>query len=112
MRLSTYTPERLADPALQALMACVSCAVDPEIDAAFPGRRAARVEIATHDGRRPVWLQPDRKGDSELPLSGSEREQKFLELATPVIGAGPAARLLENIWALDQAADLAGLMLV
>lgn len=110
VRLSAYTPERLADPELRALMARVSTAVDPEIDAAFPGRRAARVEITTHDGRRLVWLQPDRKGDPELPLSDSELEHKFLELATPVIGAGPAARLLQNIWALDQAADLAGLM--
>ncbi|MEG1768411.1 MAG: MmgE/PrpD family protein, partial [Comamonas sp.] len=57
-----------------------------------------------------VWLQPDRKGDPELPLSDNELEHKFLELATPVIGAGQAARLLQNIWALDQAADLAGLM--
>ncbi|MBS7781483.1 MmgE/PrpD family protein [Acidovorax sp. CCYZU-2555] len=109
VRLNAYTPERLADPELRALMARVSTAVDPEIDAAFPGRRAARVEITTHDGRRLVWLQPDRKGDPELPLSDSELEHKFLELATPVIGAGPAARLLQNIWALDQAADLAGL---
>ena len=111
VRLGAYTPERLADAELRALTARVSTAVDPEIDAAFPGRRAARVEITTHDGRQLVWLQPDRKGDPELPLSDSELEHKFLELATPVIGAGPATRLLQNIWALDQAADLAGLML-
>lgn len=111
VRLGAYTPERLADAELRALMARVSTAVDPEIDAAFPRRRAARVEITTHDGRHLVWLQPDRKGDPELPLSDSELEHKFLELATPVIGAGPATRLLQNIWALDQAADLAGLML-
>jgi len=110
VRLGAYTPERLADAELRALTARVSTAVDPEIDAAFPGRRAARVAITTHDGRQLVWLQPDRKGDPELPLSDSELEHKFLELATPVIGAGPAARLLQNIWALDQAADLAGLM--
>lgn len=111
VRLGAYTPERLADAELRALTAPVSTAVDPEIDAAFPGRRAARVEITTHDGRQLVWLQPDRKGDPELPLSDSELEHKFLELATPVIGAGPATRLLQNIWALDQAGDLAGLML-
>ena len=109
VRLGAYTPERLADAELRALTARVSTAVDPEIDAAFPGRRAARVEITTHDGRQLVWLQPDRKGDPELPLSDSELEHKFLELATPVIGAGPAMRLLQNIWALDQAGDLAGL---
>ena len=109
VRLGAYTPERLADAELRALLARISTAVDPEIDAAFPGRRAARVEITTHDGRQLVWLQPDRKGDPELPLSDSELEHKFLELATPVIGAGPATRLLQNIWTLDQAADLAGL---
>ncbi|GKT19097.1 MmgE/PrpD family protein [Acidovorax sp. SUPP2522] len=109
VRLAAYTPERLADPALRAMVGRIGAVVDPEIDAAFPGRRSARVEIETHDGRRLVWLQPDRKGDPELPLSDEELEGKFLELAAPVIGAGRAQRLLGHLWALDRAPDLHGL---
>jgi 2-methylcitrate dehydratase PrpD len=83
--------------------------VDPGIDAAFPGRRSARVEIEMIDGQRHVWLQPDRKGDPELPLSDAELEDKLLELAAPVIGAERARTLLRNIWSLEQAGDLQGL---
>ncbi len=109
VRLAAYTPERLADPALRAMVGRIGAVVDPEIDAAFPGRRSARVEIETRDGRRLVWLQPDRKGDPELPLSDEELEGKFLELAAPAIGAERARRLLGNLWALDRAPDLSGL---
>ncbi|MGN8080876.1 MULTISPECIES: MmgE/PrpD family protein [Variovorax] len=110
VRLAAYTPERLADADTRAMMARITAVVDPEIDAAFPGRRSARVEIETNDGQRHVWLQPDRKGDPELPLSDAELDDKFLELAAPVIGAERACVLLRNIWSLDKAEGLQGLV--
>ncbi|MBS0427100.1 MAG: MmgE/PrpD family protein [Proteobacteria bacterium] len=106
VRLSAYTAERLADPDVRAMIGRIHAVVDPEIDAAFPGRRAARVEIETHDGRRLSWLQPDRKGDPELPLSDEELEGKYLELATPVLGAARAQALLQKLWSLEGAARL------
>jgi 2-methylcitrate dehydratase PrpD len=109
VRLAAYTPERLADADTRAMMARITAVVDPEIDAAFPGRRSARVEIETNDGQRHVWLQPDRKGDPELPLSDAELDDKFLELSAPVIGAERAQALLRNIWSLDRADGLQGL---
>lgn len=109
VRLAAYSPERLADPQVRALMRRISARVDPAIDAAFPGRRCAHLEIDTGDGRHLVWMQPDRKGDPELPLSDEELEGKFLELAQPVIGAERAARLLRALWTLEQAPDLRGL---
>ena len=42
---------RLDDAATRALMKRITAAVDPEIDAGFPGRRAARVEVTV--ARRP-----------------------------------------------------------
>jgi len=110
VRLSAYSPERLADAATRSLMAKITAVVDPEIDAMFPGRRAARVEIEMSDGRQYSWLQSDRKGDPELPLSDSELEGKFLELALPIIGLDRAETLLSCIWTLDEAADLSGLV--
>lgn len=109
VRLAAYTPARLADADMRAMMARITAVVDPEIDAAFPGRRSARVEIETIDGQRHVWLQPDRKGDPELSLSDAELEDKLLELAAPVIGTERARTLLRNIWSLEQASDLQGL---
>lgn len=109
VRLAAYTPERLADAETRAVMARVTAEVDSELDAAFPQRRSARVEIETVDGQHHAWLQPDRKGDPELPLSDAELEDKLLELAAPVIGAERAWGLLRNIWSLERADDLQGL---
>ena len=101
VRLSAFEPARLNDAATRALMKRITKALDPEVDAAFPGRRSARVEIVLRDGRRFVHLQPDRKGDPELPLSDVDLEGKLLELASPVIGEPEARALLARIWALQ-----------
>ncbi len=106
VRLAAYEPDRLDDPATRALMERLSIAVDPEIDAAFPGKRAARIEVDTRDGRRLTHLQPNRKGDPEQPLSDAELEGKLLELASPVIGSEKARALLAQIWSLDTSESL------
>lgn len=101
VRLSAFTPERLMDADIRALMARIRLAVDPELDARFPGQRAARVRFATADGRQGDYLQPTRKGDPEQPLSDAELSDKFMELAAPVLGAARARTLLGHLWALD-----------
>ncbi len=106
VRLSAFEPARLDDAATRALMKRITKALDPEVDAAFPGRRSARVTITLRDGRRFVHLQPDRKGDPELPLSDADLEGKLLELASPVIGEPEARALLARIWALPTSETL------
>lgn len=106
VRLAAFEPAPLADRATRALMRRIEATVDPELDAAFPGRRAARVMIETRDGRSHALLQPARKGDPEAPLSDRELEAKFLELASPVLGDGPARSLLERLWRLEREAGV------
>lgn len=84
----------------------ITAELDPEVDAGFPGRRAARVEVVLRDGRRFTHLQPDRKGDPELPLTDADLEGKLQELASPVIGEADARALLDRIWTLHQSATL------
>lgn len=101
VRLNAFLPERLNDPEVRALMRKVECVADPELSRGYPTQRAAQVEIETVDGRRFAHFQPTRKGDPEMPLTDEELNDKFLELATPVIG-GPAARaLLGELWKLE-----------
>jgi 2-methylcitrate dehydratase PrpD len=102
VRLAAYEPARLDDPVTRALMERISVAVDPELDAAFPGQRAARVVIETRDGRLLEHLQPNRKGDPEEPLTDAELEGKFMELSSPVIGEERARALLDRLWMLDR----------
>jgi len=106
VRLSAFEPQRLADPATRALMARLTKALDPEVDAGFPARRAARVTVRLRDGRSFTHWQSDRKGDPELPLEDADLEGKLIELASPVIGEPAARALLARIWALGDSPDL------
>jgi len=101
VRLNAFLPERLGDPDVRALMQKIECVADAELSKAFPRQRAARVEIELADGRKLAHFQPTRKGDPEMPLSDEELNDKFHELATPVVGEAAARALLERLWRLE-----------
>jgi len=101
VRLNAFGPDRLGNPELRALMQKIECVADPELSKAFPRQRAARVEIETTDGRRLEHFQPTRKGDPEMPLTDEELNDKFQELAAPVLGEPGARALLAELWALE-----------
>jgi len=101
VRLAAFEPARLNDAATRDLMARIEVAIDPELDAAFPGQRAARVAFVARDGRREELLQPTRIGDPDAPLSDAQLDAKYLELAVPVIGDGKARALLRRLWKLE-----------
>ncbi len=105
VRLAAFEPSRLEDPQTREVMKKISVSVDPELDAAFPGQRAARVAIQAR-GRREELLQPTRKGDPDMPLSDEEVGEKFIELAAPVIGQARAAQQLARLWGLEKEARL------
>ncbi len=100
VRLAAFESSRLNDRATQALMRKISLSVDPELEAAFPAKRAARVAIRAR-GRREEWLQPTRIGDPDAPLSDRQLEEKYFELAAPVLGKRKAGELLKRLWKLE-----------
>ena len=106
VRLAAFSPERLADPAVRALMAKIELSVDADIDRAFPGQRAARVTIQTRDGQVAEHFQPTRKGDPDAPLSDQDLSEKFIELTQPVLGEAASQKLLAALWRLEQCADV------
>ena len=101
VRFAAFEADRLGDPATRELMRRVEVAVDPQLDAAFPAQRAARVAIESRDGRREEFLQPTRIGDPDAPLSDAQLDAKYLELAAPVLGEAAAKDLLGRLWRLD-----------
>jgi 2-methylcitrate dehydratase PrpD len=101
VRLDAYGPEKLGNPAIRELMKKTELRADPELSKAFPGQRAARVEIELNDGRRLSHFQETRKGDPEMPLTDADVNDKFLELAAPVVGEGAARALLDELWRLE-----------
>jgi len=102
VRLAAFTPERRNDPNVRAVLAKIEVAADAELSRKFPGQRAAHVEVELNDGRVLRHFQPTRKGDPEMPLTDAELNDKYLELATPVIGNAVASQLLESLWSLEK----------
>lgn len=101
VRLNAFDPDRLGNADLRALMQRIECTADPELSKAFPRQRAAKVEIELADGRKLEHFQPTRKGDPEMPLTDEELNDKYLELAAPVLGEPAAHALLAELWALE-----------
>ena len=100
VRLAAFEDDRLRDPRTRALMERITVGIDPALDATFPRQRAARVAI-TARGRREELVQPTRKGDPDLPLTDKDLDDKFLELASPVLGDQQARKRLAELWATD-----------
>ena len=57
--------------------------------------------LVERDGREEEFLQPTRIGDPEAPLSDAQLDDKYLELAVPVVGEGKARALLDRLWKLE-----------
>jgi 2-methylcitrate dehydratase PrpD len=101
VRLNAFSAERLDDAEVRALMKRIECVADAELSKGYPTQRAAHVEIQMNDGRKHTHFQPTRKGDPEMPLSDAELDDKFIELATPVLGDVPARGLLAQLRTLE-----------
>jgi len=100
VRLAAFDASRLEDPLTRSLMSRITVAIDPQLDAAFPRQRAARVAIRAR-GRREEHLQPTRVGDPDAPLSDAQLEAKYMELSAPVLGEAKARELLARLWRLE-----------
>ncbi len=101
VRLDAFSPERMRDANVRALLARIDVVADPELSKGYPNQRAAHVEVELNDGRKLAHFQPTRKGDPEMPLTDTEVNDKYLELATPVIGEAAARKLLDALWSLE-----------
>lgn len=83
--VAEYRPELLTEPEVRRVMAKVRCVRDPELDAVYPERWPAAVEVHTTDGRRYAVRVDYPKGDPENPLSAAELERKFRFLTSAVL---------------------------
>lgn len=87
----------LRDPKVASMVERVEVREDPELTALFPHRWACRVQIETRDGTVREERVDIPKGEPENPLTEQELEDKFLRLATPVLGSTRAQRVVELV---------------
>ena len=102
-----FTPDLLADTALQDFASRVRVEADDAMSAAFPREWPAEVKIALHDGRAFSRLVPFPKGEPEAPMSQAEIQTKFRDLAHVAITAAAAEEVIALVDALDRGAGVA-----
>ena len=98
--------EALADPARRALAARVELVLDHALEAAFPTRALAWVELETFDGRRARSEVVAARGDADATPSAAESGAKFRGLVAPLLGPACAAELEDAICSLDCSEEL------
>ncbi len=96
-----------ANPRILAQTGKVHVHVDPECDADYPRKRAAKTRIQTTDGRTFEHYMPEPYGAASNPLTDPALEEKFLGLAEPVLGATRARAALDALWRIDTCPNVA-----
>ena len=100
----------LQESVLQALQDKVEMRAIPEFDAIYPRTNAARVTLTFRGGRRLVATNLGATGSIHKPMSRAEIEEKFMRLVDPILPPGNAAAIVRLVDALNEAADIRGLM--
>src|SRR5262245_16310386 len=93
-----------------SLMGKVKVKGEIELDHYFPQSWPGRVRISLKNGAAHTREIIVPKGEKENPMSAQEVEEKFLSLATPVLGDAKAQSVIEEMQVLDKRESLNGLL--
>jgi 2-methylcitrate dehydratase PrpD len=104
-----FAPERYSDPLVQQVLAKTEVVPDAELNTLYPDKFPARITIRLKDGTALQETVLFPKGDPQDPLSTGEIEAKFRENVAACIEPAEADALLEAIYALPKAANIARL---
>lgn len=103
--LGHYTDDSARDPQIARLRDLVVVHPDSAV-----GKRSADVSVELIDGRVLECRVESNKGTPANPMSDADMAEKFLDCATPRLGAGRAAEILERCWSLESADDFAAVV--
>ncbi|WP_455373316.1 MmgE/PrpD family protein [Limibacillus halophilus] len=98
--------EGLRDEAVLAMAGRIRLAEDPEIQASFPARRIARLDLVLKDGTRLSSGLTQAHGDPENPMTDGEVREKFRSLAAPALGEACAAGIEASVGDFSNPEDL------
>jgi len=106
-----FTDAFVASEPCQAMQKRISTRFDPSIEAMGWDRIRSRVEVTLRDGRRlERWADENYRGGPDNPLSDAQLEAKFLDCAEGLIDADASRRVLDLVWALERAPDVAAIV--
>ncbi len=99
--LDQFTPERMADPAIAALLERTRVTVADDLTAKYPAAWPARLTITLMNGETLQGAADFPRGNPENPVSTQELEDKFRGLVAPRFGIAAAGRAIETVAHLD-----------
>ncbi len=100
---SSYTKQRISDPALRPLMEKVRVRENSDYTLKYPEAQLSRMEVVTKDGRREVEQASYPKGHRKNPVSDEELENKFCSLTEGELSPQQSQLALELLWKLEEA---------
>ena len=106
----SFDEGRLRDPRIAELMKRMTLREKPEFTQLHPVKWPCVIEVTTKSGGTVSASVEYFKGHAKNPLSDTEVEHKFRELAGDRLAAGQADRIIETVWKLDQLPDIAQLI--
>ena len=106
VKLNSFTPERIADPALHALMARIKISENKAFTAAFPEALTTRIEVVTKGGQRMIEVAEYPKGHRKNPMTDEDVNNKFAMVCEGVMPAAQRDSLRNALWSVDQAPNL------
>ena len=92
------------------LASLVTVEVDPEVQALYPRRRGAKVEVFLKDGRSLKREVYDLKGSPANPVGWDEIEKKFRANAQSILDGETADNIVHIVARFDQLDNLRGFM--
>ena len=105
-----FSPEKLKDEKILALLPKIEVVADPDLEKVFPELKAAIVEIETNDGRTVRKRVDYPKGDYRSPMSEEELLIKFTSLAGPVFSQHKQKAIEDTVWHLEEITRASDLM--
>ncbi len=106
----SYTPDKLREPALIALIDRITVVEDPALTALQPRAVPNRLTATLTDGREIVRQVDDVPGFVARPMTRDDVEGKFRMNAGQRLDASSMRRALDALWTIDERPDLAGLL--
>jgi 2-methylcitrate dehydratase PrpD len=101
-----FTLDSVEDQSIRKLLSRVNVFADPECEAKYPDKWAARVTIHTVDGRTFTAKTDYPKGDFENPVSTEDLVQKFKGLVMPYVDECDIETFITRSLQLEQFGNL------
>ncbi len=104
--VAAFEPPALGDSRIRDLAHRVTVSADPEMSPRRTDYPSARVTLALRDGRKLEATAGIVRGDADNPVPADEVVDKFLALASPVIGESRARLATKSVERVDSIGDL------